>query len=141
MGWKGTVRSIGAAVRQAEREAKRRQRELERQRREYEKLAALERAQLEVAEYENYVERLVTVHEEVTAPVDWNALHSAPEPRPPDRKREAEYAARQALETYRPSVIDKLFGRQQKKLAALQEGIMNCTRIMSAVLFSGSRAI
>jgi len=31
MGWKGALRSINAAMREAEREAKRRQRELERQ--------------------------------------------------------------------------------------------------------------
>ena len=31
MGWKGTVRSVGAAVRAAERDSKRRQRELEKQ--------------------------------------------------------------------------------------------------------------
>ena len=61
MGWKGTIRSINAAIREAERESKRRQRELERQRKECEKLAALERAELEVAEYENYIERLTTI--------------------------------------------------------------------------------
>jgi len=37
MGWKGTVRSIGAAVRAAERDEKRRQRELEKQQKQYEK--------------------------------------------------------------------------------------------------------
>ena len=37
MGWKGAVRSIGAAVRAAERDAKRRQRELEKRQRQYTK--------------------------------------------------------------------------------------------------------
>jgi hypothetical protein len=37
MGWKGTIRSVGAVVRATERDAKRRQKELERQQNQYEK--------------------------------------------------------------------------------------------------------
>lgn len=58
MGWKGTLRSIRAAQRRAEREAQRRRRELERQRKQLEKMRELERAAYEVQVYENYIDLL-----------------------------------------------------------------------------------
>jgi len=48
MGWKGTVRSIGSAVRAAERDAMRRQRKLD-------KIQELEQAEYEVDVYENHI--------------------------------------------------------------------------------------
>jgi len=121
MGWKGTVRSVQAAIRQSERDARRRQRELERQRREYEKLAALQRAQLEVEEYENYVDRLQTLHLEGVSKVEWELFLSAQEPQPPNRTDSMERAALAELESYRPSLLDKLRRREEKKRAALTE--------------------
>lgn len=64
MGWKGTLRSLAAAQRRAEREAKRRQRELERQRKQLEKMEELELAAYEVQTFENYVDLLQSVHKE-----------------------------------------------------------------------------
>lgn len=125
MGWKGTVRSVQAALRQAERDARRRQRELERQRREYEKLAALERARLEVEEYENYVERLQTLHLDGASAVEWERFVSAKEPCPPIRTSSAEEAAVAKQEEYRPTLIAKLLGRDAKKRAALEEAVRN----------------
>lgn len=48
MGYKGTIRSIGTAIRAAEREEKKRQRELERQQKEMERREELERGQANV---------------------------------------------------------------------------------------------
>ena len=140
MGWKGTLRSMRAAARAAERDAKRRGRELERQRREADKLAELERAELEVAEYENYVERLVTIHQEVTSTIDWTALVSAPEPQRPQRRRSAENIAKAALESYRPSLIDRLFGRKTRKLAALNADVENAPAEDEAIYQSAVRS-
>lgn len=123
MGWKGTVRSVQAAIRQAERDARRRQRELERQRREYEKLAAKQRAELEVEEYENYIDRLQTLHLDGASIVEWERHLSAEEPQPPRRTRSLERAAVTELESYRPSLLDKMLGRESQKRAALEEAV------------------
>ena len=64
MGWKGTVRSIGAAARRHEREAQRRQRELEKQKKLYAKMEAMEQAAHEVAVYENHIEMIQSIHKE-----------------------------------------------------------------------------
>lgn len=64
MGWKGTLRSMGAASRQAERNAQRRQRELEKRHREFAKMEALEQAAYEVDVYENQIDLLLSVHKE-----------------------------------------------------------------------------
>ncbi len=56
MGWKGTLRTMQASARRAERNAHRRQRELERQHKEYARMEALEQAAYEVEVYENHVE-------------------------------------------------------------------------------------
>jgi hypothetical protein len=66
MGWKGTLRSIEASMKRAarenEREAKRRQRELEKRRKEISKLREIERVEYEVEVYENYIDRILTLH-------------------------------------------------------------------------------
>lgn len=120
MGWKGTVRSVRAAVREAERNATSRQRELERRRKQLDKLAAEEQARLEVEEYENYVERLVTLHQEGGQEMDWEALAVQPEPSRPQLGRAAEDAARAALAAYRPNLLDRLLGRREKRIAELR---------------------
>lgn len=62
MGYKSALRSLGAMARRAERDSIRRHNELARQRKQYEKMAELEMAAFEVAEYENQIEQLTTIH-------------------------------------------------------------------------------
>lgn len=69
MGLKGTVRSIGAAVRAAERDAKRRQRELEKRQIQYGKMQEFEQAAYEVALYENHIEVIQSLHKECSPPI------------------------------------------------------------------------
>jgi len=123
MGWKGNIRSVRTALRQADRAATRRQRELEQQRRELSKLEAHEQAKLEVEEHENYVERLITLHKEVGQRMDWAALAKEEEPAAPIRSQVAEEAARTALASYRPSLLDRLLGRSEKRRATLEEAL------------------
>ncbi len=91
MGWKGTIRSIGAACRAAERDAKRRQRELERQQKQYEKMQELEQAAYEVDVYQNHIDLLQSIHKECSSPVDWKITASASEPEKPENIRERCY--------------------------------------------------
>ena len=123
MGWKGTVRSIGAAVRAAERDAKRRQRDLERQQKQYEKMQELEQAAYEVEVYENHIDVIQSVHKECSPPIDWNKIASSTQPIEPQRNNDNESEARQSLESYKPGFIDRLFKREEKKRALLSQKI------------------
>lgn len=123
MGWKGTVRSIGATVRAAERDAKRRQRDLERQQKQYEKMQELEQAAYEVEVYENHIDVIQSIHKECSTPIDWNKISSSTQPIEPQRNNDNESEARQSLESYKPGFIDRLFKREEKKRALLSQKI------------------
>lgn len=123
MGWKGTVRSIGAAVRAAERDAKRRQRELEKQDKQYEKMQALEQAEYEVDVYENHLEVIQSLHKECSPPIDWKKISCSKEPKKPENSRSQEQIAKIESDKYNPGIIDKLFRREEKKRASLRDNI------------------
>lgn len=115
MGWKGTVRSIGAAVRAAERDAKRRQRDLEKRQKQYAKMQELEQAAYEVEAYENHIEIIQSLHKECSDPINWQNIASSQEPKRPENSKKHEKAARTKAENYKPGFIDRLLKREEKK--------------------------
>ncbi len=124
MGWKGTVRSIGAAVRAAERDAKRRQHELEKRNKQYEKMQELEQAAYEVEVYENHIDFIQSLHKECSDPIDWGSIVSSPEPQKPENTKTCEQAAKAKAEKYRPGFFDRLFKREEKQRKRLEENIV-----------------
>lgn len=114
MGWKGTVRSIGAAVRAAERDAKRRQRELEKQQKQYDKMQELERAKYEVDVYDNSIDLLLSVHKECSDSIDWHSIKSSPEPQKPEDIKDRERKEREKSDSYEMGFFDRLFNREEK---------------------------
>jgi hypothetical protein len=128
MGWRGTIRAIGAAQRRAERSAARRHRDLERQHKQHTKMLEREEAAYEVDVYNNYIEILRTVHRDCADTWNWRALADSPPPNPPVRTRAHEAAAQLALEKYQPSLVDRLFGRTDAKRAALEEAVLLAKR-------------
>ncbi|ROS05606.1 hypothetical protein EDC56_1152 [Sinobacterium caligoides] len=123
MGWKGTVRSVGAAVRAAERDAKRRARELERQQKEYDKMQELEKAKYEVEVYENHIDVIQSIHKECSDLIDWNKIASSKQPTEPQYSNDNESEARLLLETYNPGFLSRLFRREKKKRSNLSQKI------------------
>ncbi len=121
MGWKGTVRSIGAAVRAVERDAKRRQRELEARQKQYDKMQELERAKYEVDVYENRIDLLLSVHKECSDSIDWHSIKSSPEPQKPENVKEREQKAREKADGYEVGFFDRLFNREEKIRKRLEE--------------------
>ncbi|MBF8726835.1 hypothetical protein IR008_12085 [Pseudomonas putida] len=120
MGWKGTLRTMQASARRAERNAQRRQRELERQHKEYARMEALEQAAYEVEVYENHVEVLLSVHKGCGDAINWKSLLNGAEPREPQQDAVSEAAANRALESYSPNFLARFFkleARQRKALA------------------------
>jgi len=123
MGWKGTIRSVGAAVRAAERDAKRRQRDLERQQKQYEKMQELEQAAYEVDVYENHIDVIQSTHKECSPPVDWNQISLSKQPKEPKKTNDDEEEARLIADSYNPGLIDRLFKREEKKRKLFSEKI------------------
>jgi len=78
----------------------------------------------EVSRFENYLDLLVSVHKECGEAWDWHALANMGPPRPPERAAQHEAAAVAALDKYRPSFLEKLFGGEKKRRAALAEAVM-----------------
>jgi hypothetical protein len=123
MGWKGAIRSVNAAIRAAERDSKRRHRELERRHKEYAKMLELERDAYEVEVYENYIDRLISLHKECSAPVDWKRIAMALPPEEPKPSHSLEDQAQQEWIEYKPGFVDKLLKRGEAKKAQLLERI------------------
>ena len=114
MGWKGTLRSVRAAYRAAERDAQRRERELLKQEKEHAKMEALARARYEVEVYENRIDLLTSVHKEASQPINWKELASAPEPQEPEYTRGREAKALKKLQHFKPGIFARVLGRQEK---------------------------
>lgn len=75
MGWKGTVRSVAAAAKKAEREAERRRKYAAKQ-------EAVADAASAVEDWQDYIGQLVSIHTTTTARMDWHAIANAPCPTP-----------------------------------------------------------
>jgi len=123
MGWRGILRDIQAASRQAERDAHRRQRALEKQQTLDARMQDFEQVRYEVELYENRMELLTSVHKECGSEWDWHAIQTAPCPSVPAREDVYEQGARRALERYRPSIWDRLFRKTQAKRESLQKAV------------------
>ena len=88
------------------------------------KMEMLEHARHEVAVYENQIEMLTAIHKEADEAIDWESVASAEPPFQAGQKGPNETKASAALDSYEPSLLDRLFkGRQEKKRKQLQEAI------------------
>lgn len=128
MGFKGSIRTIGAAVRAAERDAKRRQRELEKQQKQYAKMQEFEQAAYDVEAHENYLEIIQSLHKEGSTPVDWHQIANSYPPQEPINLRLREDDAAFKEDSYKAGWFDRLFGRELKEKAKLQDNLANAKR-------------
>ena len=113
MGWRGTVRSLAAAARAADRAAQRRHKEYMRQQM-YEASAEA------VDAWEAYVADLISVHVDLADAIDWNSIASRQRPSSPERHRENEAKSLRELENFRPGMFDFLSGGPEKKKEKLR---------------------
>ena len=132
MSWRKVLRSLEVDARRrsrrwererqaSEREALRSMREMQRLHRAQEKAEAAEGAAHEAATFENYLGLIVSVHKDCGAQWDWAALAQAPSPPSPIRRGANEIPARRALDTYKPGFFERLFGKDKKKRAILEQ--------------------
>lgn len=129
MGWKGTVRSIGAAARKAERNAKRRQRELEKKSKQIEKMEELEQAAYEVDVFENYLDVLQSVHKDCSFKIDWKKILSTPIPSKPVLEKKNEEKALKEYVDFTPNFFDKILGKAEKKENFLKKAVYDAKKV------------
>jgi hypothetical protein len=123
MGWRGALRSIEAAGRSAERNARRRHNELARQQKNLNKMLELQRASFEVELYNNHIELLKSIHKECGPFWDWRAIKATEPPVKPTRSQRYEREAQLALQNFTPSFFDKLLRRVESKRSSLANAI------------------
>ncbi len=122
------LRSMEAAARRADREAKRRQKELVRQQKDYDKLQELERAKLEVGLYENRLAILQSMHQDCSDSFDWDKIKNLKAPLEPLKTEKYETEARNNFESYKPTILQKLFKRVDKIRYSLESKIENAKK-------------
>ena len=123
MGWRGTIRTLSAMARAAERDARRRARDQARHFAEMEKIEEKERAAEAVQEFEEFLKSLVSAHQTCSSTIDWQARMRISAPSKPNRTSENEDAARIKMVTYAPSFFDWLLRRIERQRAVLEKMI------------------
>jgi len=94
---------------------------------EYERLSALEQAALEVKQYDNYIERLLTIHKDCSDEYNWIELEKTlPPPQPTFKKKpilkqiseinDNEVYYRKIIDNYKPNFLAKLFKVDKRKI-------------------------
>ncbi|MBM4765225.1 DUF4236 domain-containing protein [Bacillus sp. B15-48] len=88
------------------------------------KMEEQEDAILQVELYENHTELIRSIHHECDDPVDWHEVYNR---QPPFQKGEEgpnERAAKQKLAEYKPSLLDRLFSKSERKREQLQAAVL-----------------
>lgn len=123
MGWKGTLRSVNSSLRAMERDAQRRQREIVREEAAAAKYAMLDQAAQEVAEFEERLAALTSIHRKRPEAVDWDALANTPKPKPPTPCTVNEDRARARSESFTPGLLTRILGRQEVQRTKLESAV------------------
>lgn len=113
---------MGAIARRHERESRRELRELIKAQKEAQKLDEQEAAAAEVRRYEVMILVMTTVHRECGPAIDWRALASWTAPPPPDPRHHTA-PAEDALASYRPGLLARLFGGANKMRTGMEQAI------------------
>lgn len=123
MGYRGTIRKLVAISNASDREARSYQRLLERRQALYDKMQEMEENTKTVNCFNEYIERIQTLHRECKSSYNWEQMKKEKPPRKPVYSNQKEKEASVALETFKPSFFDKLFKRERKKIKQLQDNL------------------
>ena len=116
MGWRGTVRSLSAAARRAERDAERRHKQ-------WLKEQEIADAADAVEAWQDYVDGLVSVHVDLADAIDWHSIASEPEPLKPDFMDTHQLKAQAKLASFKPGIFDFLKGGSTRKKRLLEDAL------------------
>ncbi len=107
MGWKGTVRTLSAMARAAERDAQRRHKQALKEQ-------VSSDAATAVVDWENYIDNLVSIHADISEAIEWDAIAATPCPAIPQQGRVHQEQAEKELVNFRPRFRDVLKGGSSK---------------------------
>ncbi|SFQ25840.1 hypothetical protein SAMN05216176_102159 [Nitratireductor indicus] len=113
MGWRGTMRSIAAAARAAERDAQRRHKQNQ-------KMQMIADSTSAVEDWENYVDNLVSIHTDMADMIDWHKIAGQPRPSEPYQASDHRDRAEMALAKFKPSVFHAFRGGSAKVRSRLE---------------------
>lgn len=123
MTFRGAVRSFAAATRRIERDQQRRTREAARHYKQLQKHQESANAAEAVAQYEEYLSVIKSIHQDCSDPIDWQRMWDEVAPTRPSRNNVHEMAASATLEGYRPSLMDKLLKREVDRVEQLRQEV------------------
>jgi hypothetical protein len=124
MTYRGFMRAAIAAERRGVRLQQQRSRIEVRRQKLLAKIDELERAKLQVEEYEELLRHLTTAHHECSEVVNWAVIGEAPEPKSPLRIDTQERPAVVKLANYRPSLFVRLLGLEERRRKALSHAVL-----------------
>jgi len=82
----------------------------------------------EAAQFEQYMDALVSLHTEWGDPWDWQEVSQTAPPTAPHHHKTTEAAARMALEGYQPGLIDRVSGVAKANRVQLEIALANAIR-------------
>ncbi len=133
MGWRGTVRSVSAAMRAAERDAQRRYKQ---------QLKDFERTNSAAAveDWQLFLRDVTSVHANHARAIDWHEILRRPKPVPPKNDFHNTELAQSELDAFKPKKLDFLRGGTEKRRAKLLENLEDARRKDLAANQERSRA-
>lgn len=129
MGYKGTFRTINKHINRMERESKQRQRALDKKMIAMRKAEAIEQAAYKVLVYENYVERIQSLHKESAPVIDWESIINTAPPVKLEKRPIHQQQATHNYNNFKPSIFSKALNSSDKKRQALKNKIAEATAL------------
>jgi gas vesicle protein len=120
---KGALRSYSAAVKRTERAHQKRAREAAHNYKQYQKQQDIQNVTKTVAQHNEYIDVLKSLHKDSSETLDWNDVKKTPPPLEEAAENKKEKQARQRLLSYSPSLLDKLFKNKDKKIKDLTHAL------------------
>lgn len=116
MGWRGTMRSIAAAARAAERESQRRHKQEQKEQ-------MIANAADAVDDWENYIKELISIHTNTREPIDWLSIANRTPPNQPLARSVHQDSAESELRKFKPSLFHIFRGGSEKLRQKLEQEV------------------
>lgn len=120
---KGLVRSYSAAAKRAEKAQQKKAREATKKYKQQLKEEEIANAVDAVGVYNEYIELIQSAHKNCTETIDWNEIKNTTAPSQPSKSTSNEIHAQKKLDTYHPSILDKVFRSTNKKISQLEKSL------------------
>lgn len=117
MGWRGTVRSMNAAIRAAERESQRRQKLFEKEQMQADAYDA-------VSKWKSHIHDLVSIHTNCADDINWEEVANRGEPAFQEPCLTLVAEAQEKLENFKPGIFDFLSGGSTSKRERLEQEVV-----------------